>query len=157
MLLPRVRNSGIPMVSQKQPRPTLMREAAMLLKGKTRIMQSGDWLTADAVCTIAQLNMDSPRSVLDAWVSAGALFTLQHDDIDYFPLYGLDPATAYHPRSNLAAIIATLASKKEGWGMAFWFGSANTYLDGQMPKDVLADDPEAVLDAAKAEVSELFF
>lgn len=37
-----------------------------------------------------------------------------------------------------------------GWIKAFWLYSANKMLSGQLPADLLADQPEAVLDAARA-------
>lgn len=36
--------------------------------------------------------------------------------------------------------------------MAFWLGSTDGCLGGRHPKDVLAEDPDAVLEAAKLEV-----
>jgi len=142
------------MSSQKPVRPTQQRESAMLAKGKTRILQSGDWLTVQQVAELAQLNPDLKCSQVGEWRRAGKVFALQHEGIDYFPIYAFDPAEGYCPRPGLIPVIATLAAKKDGWGMAFWFGSSNSILGGRMPKDVLKDEPELVLDAAEYEVSD---
>lgn len=145
------------MTSQKPPRPTLLREAAMLAKGKKRIMQSGDWLTAEEVTKLAGLNPTGTHSLLDEWLRARKIFVLRHEDNDYFPTYGLDPSAGYSPQSGMAEVIAILAVKKDGWGMAFWFGSSNSYLGGRLPKDVLRDEPLRVLEAAKDEIYGLYF
>ena len=42
---------------------------------------------------------------------------------------------------------SALGSQKDGWGMAFWFGSCDGCLGGRQPKSVLTEDPRAVLDA----------
>jgi hypothetical protein len=42
---------------------------------------------------------------------------------------------------------------KDGWAMAFWFASPNTFLGGKRPKEVLSANPLGVLSAAKEEVS----
>lgn len=142
------------MTLQKPARPTQLRESAMLTKGKTRILQSGDWLTAQQVAELVPLNTELRCFLVTEWWCAGKIFALHHEGIDYFPIYAFDPAADYKPRPGLAPVIAKLASQKEGWGMAFWFGSSNSTLGGRMPKDVLEREPEIVLDAAEYEVSE---
>lgn len=47
---------------------------------------------------------------------------------------------------------SVLGSQKDGWGMAFWFGSSDGCLGGRQPKSVLTEDPRAVLEAAELEV-----
>lgn len=141
------------MNAQKPERPTLQREAAMLAKGKKRILGSSDWLTSQEVAGLTHL---SPGQ-LSQWEQAGEIFTLTHEGIDYFPIYAFDPENGYQPRSTLASVITVLTPKKDGWGMAFWFGSSNSFLGGRMPKNVLRDDPQIVLAAAKDEISGLYF
>ncbi|MNP79477.1 hypothetical protein D3C76_1773290 [compost metagenome] len=51
----------------------------------------------------------------------------------------------------MAAIITALGSSKPDWAVALWFGSSNSYLGGQMPKDAMVEDPARVLDAARSE------
>ncbi|CAG8865794.1 hypothetical protein PS627_01713 [Pseudomonas fluorescens] len=147
--IPGLVNMLIPL---KPARPTLLREAKMLAKGKTRILQSGDWLTAQEVAELAQFKTVNASSQPNKWKRAGKIFALRHEGTDYFPIYGLDPSTGYRARAELASVISVLAAKKDGWGMAFWFGSSNSMLGGRLPKDVLKDDPGAVLEAAKDEV-----
>jgi len=140
------------LVPEKPARPTLLREAKMLARAKTRILNSGDWLTAQDVAEVAQLSTVNASSQPNKWKRAGKIFALRHEGTDYFPVYGLDPQTGYRPRTSLAPVISVLAGCKDGWGMAFWFGSSNSYLAGRLPKEVLVEDPAAVLEAAKDEV-----
>ncbi|MBA6097145.1 hypothetical protein H4C80_08440 [Pseudomonas juntendi] len=132
-------------------RPTLSRETAMLEKGKVRLLSSGDFLTAEAFAVLAQLSTEQCTLELMAWKRARSLFSLAYEDKEFFPLYAFDPASGFRPLSPLAAIITTLGSSKHDWAMALWFGSSNSYLGGQMPKDVMADDSARVLDAARSE------
>lgn len=140
------------LIPSKPARPTILREAKMLARAKARILNSGDWLTAQDVAELAQLSTINASSQPNKWKRAGKIFALRHEGTDYFPVYGLDQQTSYRPRASLAPVITELAQSKDGWGMAFWFGSSNSYLAGRMPKDVLAEDPELVLKAAKDEV-----
>ena len=45
------------------------------------------------------------------------------------------------------------ASRKYGWGLAYWFASANSLLGGKRPQDVLATSPDRVLAAAADEMA----
>lgn len=123
----------------------------MLDKGKARLLQSGDFFTAETFAVLAQLSTKQSRVELREWVRAGNIFSLAHEDKEYFPLYAFDPASSYRPFLPLAAIIRILGSSKHDWTMALWFGSSNSYLGGCMPKDVLMDNPARVLDAAQSE------
>ncbi len=131
--------------------PPLLNKATMLENRKARLLRTGDLLTAEAFAALAQLSMDQSRVELMAWKRAGSIFSLLHEDKEYFPLYAFDPSSGYSPFSSLAAIITTLGSTKNDWVKAFWFGSSNSYLEGRMPKDVLIDDPMRVLGAARSE------
>ena len=42
---------------------------------------------------------------------------------------------------------------KDGWGLAYWFLGANSFLGGRRPQDVLLTDPSAVVAAAQDEMS----
>lgn len=139
------------MSSDKPARPTLLREAAILAKGKARILQSGDWLTAEALSNVTS------SYLIDEWKRTGKIFAIQDEGKEYYPSYGFDPDAAYTPRVGMAEVIATLALKKTGWGIALWFGSSNSYLAGRLPKDVLKDEPSIVLEAAKYEICGVHF
>ena len=138
----------------KKPVPsTLLREAKMLAAAKTEILQSNDWVTASEISDLAQFKSSNPSAQPNKWKLAGKMFALRHEGIDYFPMYGLDPALGYRPFAGLEPVVSTLAGKKDGWGMAFWFASPNSYLGGRRPKDLLQSDPGQVLAAARDSVA----
>ena len=64
---------------------------------------------------------------------------------DYFPPYALDPSTDYRPAQGLAAFLG----RKDGWGLAYWFASVNSFIGGKRPQDLLIaaaqDDVAGVL------------
>lgn len=137
----------------KKPVPsTLLREAKMLAAAKTEILQSNDWVTASEISDLAHFKSSNPSSQPNKWKVARKIFALRHEGIDYFPMYGLNPAQGFRPFSGMEPIITTLSSMKDGWGMAFWFASPNSFLGGARPKDVLQASPADVLAAANDEV-----
>lgn len=139
-------------VPKKPVSPTLLREARMLAQAKTEILQSYDWLTASEISTLA-LRSGNHSLQPNKWKEAGKIFALRHEGVDYFPIYGLDPEQGFQPIPELESVIATLTTMKEGWAMAFWFASSNSYLGGKCPKELLSVDPSGVLSAAKEEVA----
>ena len=52
-------------------------------------------------------------------------------------------------------VIDTFAEYKDGWGMAYWLHSVNSFLGGNRPQDLLATTPERVIEAALDEVQEV--
>ncbi|NUT74138.1 hypothetical protein HNO86_03670 [Pseudomonas sp. C1C7] len=140
------------MVPKKPVTPILLREARMLAQAKTEILQSYDWLTASEISAFAQgSGVPSPQP--NNWKDAGRIFALRHEGVDYFPIYGLDPRQGFQPIPALEDVIATLSTMKDGWAMAFWFASSNSYLGGKCPKEMLSVNPSGVLTAAKEEVA----
>lgn len=80
------------------------------------------------------------------------IFSVVHDGVELFPPYVFTDSKP-QPLAGLQAVLIMFAGKKDGWGMAYWFASANGYLGGKRPHDVLLTNPEAVLLAAKDELA----
>lgn len=80
------------------------------------------------------------------------LFSVDHEGIELFPAYAFTD-DQLQPLSGLQAILTLFAGKKDDWGVAYWFASANGYLGGKPPQDVLRTNPEEVLLAVKDELA----
>jgi len=86
------------------------------------------------------------------WKKNGLIFAIPHNGIDYYPGYGLDPDQGYRPIKALKPIIDCFKGTRNGWGLAYWFESVNSYLGGTRPKDLLTSAPNKVLAAAADEM-----
>ena len=140
------------LVPRIPPSPRLLREAAMRVRARKALLESGDWLTAANVAELAGLSMRNPSVQPNKWKKNGQIFAISHAGIDYFPCYGLDSDTGFRPVKALASIIDVFDGHKNGWGMAYWFCSDNSFLGGRRPQDLLRSAPERVIDAAMDEV-----
>ncbi|CAO3308245.1 hypothetical protein [Pseudomonas monteilii] len=116
----------------------LSRQEAMLGRGKARLLRSGDFLTAEAFAVFTHQHPTLAYLDLRAWKQSGNIFSLTHENVEYFPPYAFDPAFDYRPFSPLTAILSKLAPSKHEWAIALWFSSSNSYLGGRVPKDVMA-------------------
>ncbi|PND33808.1 hypothetical protein C1I89_05955 [Achromobacter pulmonis] len=139
-------------VPKAPPTPTLLREAAMLARSRTAVLEGADWLTAARVAELAGLSPTNPSTQPNKWKRERRIFAIHHHGIDYFPGYGLDAEAGWRPRKTLKPVLEVFGDKKDGWGLAYWFLSANSFLGGRRPQDVLAVEPEQVVAAAQDEV-----
>lgn len=143
------------LVPKLVPEPHELKEAAMLARARTAILKTRDWMTAPQIAEVGGFSTTNPSVQPGKWKRAGAIFAIRHNGVDYYPTFGLDPSNGYRPLKSMAAVIQVLDAMKDGWGMAYWFQSANSFLGGQRPQDLLASAPDQVLAAAEDEVQEI--
>ncbi|MDO4231551.1 MAG: hypothetical protein Q4D19_05410 [Lautropia sp.] len=139
----------------KPASPRLLKEAAMLVRARKAVLESGDWLTAAELAQLAGLSSRNPSAQPNKWKKGGQIFAIPHGGVDYFPGYGLDPHNDFRPLKALGQIIDVFDGHKDGWGMAYWFRSANSFLNGKRPQDLLASSPDQVIEAAHDEIQEV--
>lgn len=136
------------LVHKTPPTSALLMQTKMQVRAITRVMQSGDWLTALQVAEVANRSTTSP-SRTSKWKKQGLIFSIPYKGRNYYPGYALDPQRQYRPRTELKLILETLGAQVTGWELAFWFDSPNSYLGGKRPKDMPATVPGKVLFAAQ--------
>ncbi|HNO42778.1 MAG TPA: hypothetical protein PKJ12_09295 [Ottowia sp.] len=143
------------LVPRTPPSPRLLKEAAMLVQARKAVLESGDWLTAVEVAQLAGLSTRNPSAQPNKWKKQGLIFAISHNGVDYFPGYGLDREAGFRPLKAMAKVIEAFSGHKDGWGMAYWFRSDNSFLGGKRPQDLLATAPDRVIEAARDEVLEI--
>ena len=137
------------------PPEHLMVEARMTAQARNEVLASGDWLTAAQIAELAGFSASNLSAQPNKWKKDGQVFAIHHRNSDYFPAYGLDAKAGYRPLKPLAPVLAVFATVKDGWGLAYWFASANSFLGGKRPQDVLAKSPQRVLAAAVDDMAEI--
>jgi hypothetical protein len=108
---------------------------------------------AHEIAAVAGRDAQAMLCDLVCWKAEGRIFSVESKGSEYFPIFGLDPVTGYHPYPVLAEALRTLNASD--WVVAAWFVGLSSFLDDQRPKDLLASDPEWVLEAAQDAVSSL--
>ncbi|MEA2602976.1 MAG: hypothetical protein QOF89_3968 [Acidobacteriota bacterium] len=89
------------------------------------------------------------------WKREGLIFTVYHQGRSVYPAFQFD--NEGRPRPVVAEVLATLGQQGRGWQLALWFMSANGWLGGRRPVDVLDTDPAAISEAARREAFDLVF
>ncbi|MGO4311465.1 hypothetical protein AB4Z35_16610 [Pseudomonas sp. KB_15] len=129
-------------------RDTAFREQQMLELAKKAILDSGDFLSLDQ--TAQRLGL--PPTTLDEWEAEGQIFSIEHAGCSLFPKYAFQDAAGHGPVPDLKVILDVLRSKKDGWGIAFWFASSSGFLGNHRPQEMLCSDAVKVFLAATDEV-----
>lgn len=124
----------------------------MLSRAKEGLFAQGDWLEASDQRFITMLNTTDPTGQLSEWKNTGQIFSIIEDNVEYYPFYTLNPENDYRPYPVNAKVIDIFGGLENSWNMAFWLGSVNSYLGGKMPKNVIANHPQVLLDAVIDEV-----
>jgi hypothetical protein len=132
--------------------PNLIKEAEMAGRARSSLLQSGNWLTAAQVSKLAGYSDSNPSAQPNKWKREGLIFAIRHNGVDYYPYYCLDHESDFRPRKELQTILAVLREKKDDWRIAYWFASVNSFLGGRRPQDLLAEQPDKVLAAARDEI-----
>ncbi|MER8955820.1 hypothetical protein NKH98_24450 [Mesorhizobium sp. M0833] len=140
------------LVPHVPPPQHMLMEARMTAEARGAVLESGDWLTAPQIASMAGFSTSNPSAQPNKWKKEGRIFAVRHRGVDYFPGYALDSTAGYRPVKTLAKVLSVLHRKKDDWGLAYWFASVNSFLGGKRPQDVLASDPERVLAAAEDEL-----
>jgi hypothetical protein len=121
-------------------------EAAMQSKAKAEVLNSGDFITAAELCRLAGFSQTNPSAQPNRWKNMGQVFAIRNGRQDYYPFYAFDLQPTLRPKPIMKEIIAAL--EMDDWHLAYWFMSGCSMLDGQLPKDLLGSNPDAVLAAA---------
>lgn len=137
------------------PPDYLLTEARMTAAARKAMLLGANWLTAAQIAEIAGLSSTNTSAQPNKWKKEGRIFAIHQEGSDYFPGYGLDPKTGYRPVKALAEILGVFEGTRDGWGLAYWFGSVNSYLGGKRPQDLLIQSPSRVLAAARSEMAEI--
>ncbi|MFB9262229.1 hypothetical protein ACFFWD_03445 [Bradyrhizobium erythrophlei] len=128
-------------------------EARMTAEARKRVIESGEWMTATEIAEMAGFSSSNPSAQPNKWKKEGQIFAIRHHGMDYFPGYAFDSSTDYRPTKGLARVLEVFRGKKDDWGLAYWFASANSFLGGKRPQDLLISKPDRVVAAAEDEVA----
>lgn len=140
-------------VPRDVPTATALVEARMLAESKRHVINTKSYVTAREIAEMAGYSGTNPSSQPNRWKRDRLIFAFNHGGVDYFPVYGLNRENGWKPYPAMATILKLFGDEKGGWGAAFWFEGVNGYLGGKTPKELLATDPERVIEAATLEMA----
>ena len=137
---------GQGMESGESPRGIM---AGMVEEARRAVL--AEMLQVHEIAALAGCDMQTMRSNLARWKAERRIFSIEHEGAEYFPAFALDSRDGYRPFPALGEALRILNAGNWGtdWAVASWFIGLSSFLDDQRPEDLLASDPEWVIEAAK--------
>lgn len=105
---------------------------------RARFMIEVAWLGST---DIARLYETDPAR----WKAEGRIFSITEEDVDHYPIFQFADGQPVPAMSAVLQIFTGLSD----WQVALWFFAPNAWLEDRRPMDVLLNDPDAVIDAAR--------
>ena len=87
--------------------------------------------------------------------SAVGVFSVPYGERELYPRFQF--GSDGQPLPAMAEVLALLEAVRTPWEIALWFSSANGWLGGDRPVDLLQTAPERVVEAAKHEAEQRVF
>jgi hypothetical protein len=109
-------------------------------------LQSVELLTSAMVGDLGGSSARNPSALASRWKAEGRIFAVPSGRTDLFPAFQFD--TFGQPRPVVAAVLGHLGRESD-WARALWWTAPSGWLGGRRPIDVLDQDPEAVVEAAR--------
>lgn len=123
-----------------------VRHAQMQARAVQSVLEHTEWLTAEQIGKFGGFSKSNLAAPANRWKQDSKIFALPYQGQDRFPRYALDEA--YRPLPVIEAVLGALGAISP-WRVAAWFESSNAWLTNRRPRESVALEPEAVLEAAQ--------
>lgn len=110
----------------------------------------GGVASGDEIARMLCPHVTQPLSTLARWVVGRAVVSFSWREQTLVPLFQFNREDM-SIRSGVREAMTELAPAFNEWESAAWFVEPNDWLGGAAPADVLADDLQALLEAARAD------
>lgn len=115
-------------------------------QAQARFLESVPVYPAERVADVAGHASQNRSATATRWKSKGAIFSVRHGGRDLYPAFQFKDGA---PHPVIAKVLKALPQTMSPWQIAFWFTSANGWLDGAAPQDRLSDEAALLLAAER--------
>jgi hypothetical protein len=130
------------------PTPPVLLQARRNAEARSALLSEFGALTAAEVAELAGSEARNTSALAGRWRREGRLLAVEHHGTAYYPAFQFD--SDGKPKATVQEVLDHLSSPDTtAWQRALWFTSANGWLDGQRPVDLLDEHPGAVAAAAR--------
>ena len=112
--------------------------------------QAGGLLDENEAVCLLRRHVEQPIGKLARWLVERRIVFFRWKFRTFIPVFQFE-RREMTLRKSLAPVLAELTDVFDDWAVALWFAQPNSWLDGSAPAAVLADKPEGVQQAARAD------
>jgi hypothetical protein len=113
-------------------------------------------LTSQEIATLSQSQAKNKAAYAHRLKAENKVFAVEFQGEQRYAAFQFDMETG-KPKPIIKDILELVKDEWSGWQLALWFISANGYLDGKTPLEVMDTEPGTVLDALCKETGEVEF
>lgn len=137
------------------PTPAAVLQARRNAEARTALLDEFGALRSHEVAELAGSRASNRAALANRWRAEQRVVAVPVGDELLYPGFQFTEEGRPHP--TVASAIGALRSDPtvSDWQAALWFAGANGWLGGRRPVDLLDDEPQAVIDAARREAEEL--
>ena len=146
----RLIDAAMPTLSDR-PAPTVIDQARRNAGARAKFVQDHEMLDAEQVHGLFGSAAKNRAALAARWRADGKIFALDYRGRLLYPAFQFDQQG--RPKGIIGKVLAMLGDAAGPWQTAIWFTSANGWLGGKRPLELLDSEPDRVLDAA-ADVTE---
>jgi hypothetical protein len=128
------------------PSPQAMAEAERQAVLRTRLLQDFGAYSSEELAKLVGSEASNRAQVAHRWSKEGRIFGVVHRGRTVFLGFQFDPDG--RPLPVIAPVLEALDGW-DGWDVVGWFVFRNPLLDQRRPVDLLLDEPDAVVGAAR--------
>lgn len=129
------------------PSAPVVLQARRNAEARASLLDEFGALTATQVAVLAGSAAKNTSALAGRWRREGRLVAVEHRGTTYYPGFQFDADGQPRPVVG-EALVHLGAPDTTPWQQALWFTTANGWLDGRRPVDLLEDEPGAVVMAA---------
>jgi hypothetical protein len=135
------------------PTAPVVLQARRNAQARSALLEEFGALTSAQVADLAGSGARNASALASRWRREGRLVAVEHHGTVYFPAFQFDDDGK--PKPAVAEVLEQLGTADlSAWQQALWFTTANGWLDGRRPVDVLDESSGAVVAAASEAVRE---
>jgi len=112
--------------------------------------RSGGLAGGDEIARLLRRRSEQPISMLARWIVGRGVLSFVWQSRTLLPMFQFE-LSDMSLRPGMAGVVQELAEVCDDWDLALWFAQPSCWLRDAAPADAIADDPAAVLRAARAD------
>ena len=137
------------------PTPPAVLQARRNAAAREELISEFGLLSSADVASLAGSRAKNKASLAHRWKQEGRIFSVPYEGSVQFPAFQFDREG--RPHKAVAGVLRALGAKISEWGLGLWFTADNGWLGDKRPVDLLASEPDRVVDAAEREATELVY
>jgi hypothetical protein len=139
------------------PTPAAVLQARRNAEARTALLREFGALRSHQVAELARSRASNRAALANRWRAEQRVLAVPVADELLYPGFQFTEEGRPHPAVSPVLMALRSETSVSDWQAALWFVGANGWLGGRRPVDLLDEEPQAVVEAARREVEELVF